>query len=102
MIQFVGNPKLLDCCATTADIWPVIEYCKTKKVIAVDTETTGLSHTSSNMIMLQIGDKDHQFVIDTRYVDIKPLRIILEDNSILKILHNVMFHKKLIVKLNIV
>ena len=101
MIQFVGNPKLLDCCATTTDIWPVIEYCKTKKVIAVDTETTGLSHTSSDMIMLQIGDKDRQFVIDTRYVDVKPLRIILEDNSILKILHNVKFDYKFLMKHNI-
>ena len=101
MIQFVGNPKLLDCCATTNNIWLVVEYCKTKKVIALDTETTGLSHTSSDMIMLQIGDKDYQFVIDTRYVDIKPLRLILEDNSILKILHNVKFDYKFLMKHNI-
>jgi len=101
MIQFVGNPKLLDCCETTNNIWPVVEYCKTKKVIAVDTETTGLSHTSSDMIMLQIGDKDRQFVIDTRYVDVKPLRIILEDSNILKILHNVKFDYKFLMKHNI-
>ena len=101
MIQFVGNPKLLDCCETTNNIWLVVEYCKTKKVIAVDTETTGLSHTSSDMIMLQIGDKDRQFVIDTRYVDVKPLRIILEDSNILKILHNVKFDYKFLMKHNI-
>jgi DNA polymerase-1 len=51
--------------------------------------------------MLQIGDKDRQFVIDTRYVDVKPLRIILEDSNILKILHNVKFDYKFLMKHNI-
>jgi len=101
MIQFVGNPKLLNCCDTCQNVWPVIEYCKNKKVIAVDTETTGLNHTDSDMIMLQIGDDEMQFVIDTRYVDLKPLTLILEEPSILKILHNVKFDYKFLMKHNI-
>ena len=101
MIQFVGNPKLLDCCATCTDLQPVIEYCKDKKVLAIDTETTGLSHVDNDMIMLQIGDENVQFVIDTRYINISPLRGILEDAGIVKILHNVKFDYKFLMKHNI-
>ena len=101
MIQFVGNPKLLDCCATCTDLQPVIEYCKDKEVLAIDTETTGLSHINDDMIMLQIGDENVQFVIDTRYIDISSLRGILEDASIVKILHNVKFDYKFLMKHNI-
>ncbi len=101
MIQFVGNPKLLDCCATCTDLEPVINYCKDKKILAIDTETTGLNHIDDKMIMFQIGDKDMQFVIDTRYIDITPLKFILEDSEILKILHNVKFDYKFIMKHNI-
>ena len=101
MIQFVGNPKLLDCCATGTTLEPVIKYCKDKEVLAVDTETTGLSHIDNDMIMLQIGDENVQFVIDTRYIDISPLKVILEDASIVKILHNVTFDYKFLMKYNI-
>ena len=101
MIQFVGNPKLLDCCATCTDIEPVINYCKDKKVLAIDTETTGLNHTEDKMIMLQIGDDKAQFVIDTRYIDISPLKDILEDVSIVKILHNVKFDYKFLLQYNV-
>jgi len=101
MIQFVGNPKLLDCCATCTDLEPVINYCKDKTVLAIDTETTGLSHIDDDMIMLQIGDENVQFVIDTRYVSIAPLRGVLEDDSIVKILHNVKFDYKFLMKHNI-
>jgi len=101
MINFIGNPRLLKCCATGTDLQLAVNYCKDKKILAVDTETTGLNHTEDKMIMLQIGDKNAQFVIDTRYVDISPLRAILESNSIVKILHNVKFDYKFIMNHNI-
>ena len=101
MIQFVGNPKLLDCCATCTNLEPVINYCKDKKVLSIDTETTGLNHIDDKMIMLQIGDENTQFVIDTRYVDISSLKDILESSSIIKILHNVKFDYKFLLQSNI-
>jgi len=100
MIKFVGNPKLLDCC-DIATMQDVVNYCSDKTVLAVDTETTGLNHIDDTMIMFQIGDKDMQFVIDTRYVSIAPLKFILEDLEIIKILHNVKFDYKFIMKHNI-
>ena len=101
MILFVGNPKILECCATTTTLDTVLTYCEEAKILAVDTETTGLNHIDDNMIMLQIGDDKHQFVIDTRYVDIAPLRAILESDSIVKVLHNVKFDYKFLMKHNI-
>ena len=100
MIKFVGNPKLLDCCEI-ATIQDVIDYCNNKTILAVDTETTGLNHIDDSMIMFQIGDKDVQFVIDTRYVSILPLKSILEDPNTIKVLHNVKFDYKFIMNYNI-
>ena len=77
-------------------ITDVVEYCSTKEVLGVDTETEGFDFTSKKMIMFQIGDKDKQFVVDTRVVDIEPLRDILESKSIIKIFHNAKFDYKFI------
>ena len=92
MITYIGN-------ATTSQdyqyrkrgIDDVVKYCSDKQIIAVDTETNGLDFTSNEIIMLQIGDKDHQFVIDVRSTDISPLKYILEDREKVKVMHNVKF-----------
>ena len=73
-----------------------VEYCTSKPVLAVDTETEGLDFTSDKMIMFQIGDKDNQFVIDTRFISIEPFREVLESDKHLKILHNAKFDYKFI------
>ena len=46
--------------------------------------------------MFQIGDEHQQFVIDTRFVSIEPLRDILESKEIIKIFHNAKFDYKFI------
>tara|TARA_R100000908_G_scaffold65244_1_gene53284 strand:- start:1417 stop:3258 length:1842 start_codon:yes stop_codon:yes gene_type:complete len=76
----------------------VVEYCSTKKVLGVDTETEGFDFTCKKMIMFQIGDEDAQFVIDTRHVSIEPLRSVLENVNITKIFHNAKFDYKFIKK----
>lgn len=73
-----------------------MSYCKDKPVLGVDTETEGFDFTCKKMIMLQIGDKDRQYVIDTRVVDVTPLKDILEDEKIIKIFHNAKFDYKFI------
>jgi len=73
-----------------------VEYCKDKEVLAVDTETEGLDFTSDKMVMFQIGDKDNQYVIDTRFISIEPFREILESDTHLKVLHNAKFDYKFI------
>ena len=84
-------------------------YLKDKKVIGLDIETSrkykkykyrediykpGLDPYFSRICMLQIGDLDNQYIIDVRFVDIAPLKSILEDKSILKVGHNLKFETK--------
>ena len=97
MIKFVGNPRLIDCCGV-GTITEAVEYCESKSILGVDTETTGLNFMEEEMTMLQIGDGDVQFVIDTRAIDISPLRKVLESKHIKKVLHNVTFDYKFLLK----
>ena len=80
----------------TATIQDCVSYCKTKDVLGVDTETEGFDFTCKKMIMLQIGDRDRQYVIDTRVTDITPLKEVLENKNITKIFHNAKFDYKFI------
>lgn len=80
------------------DIQDVVNYCKSKTVLGVDTETEGFDFTCKKMIMFQIGDEDNQFIIDTRTISIEPLREIIEDKNITKIFHNAKFDYKFIKK----
>ena len=98
MITYVQNNPSICPTFKIGCITDVVEYCKDKHILAVDTETEGLDFTCKKMIMFQIGDEDHQFVIDTRSVSIEPLREILESKTILKIFHNAKFDYKFIKK----
>lgn len=62
----------------------------------VDCETTGLDYFNDKVTLLQIGDMEEQFVIDTRSVNIEPLRPFLEDPDIRKVGHNLKFDYKMI------
>jgi len=93
----VGQNALLNVSKIqTVSLEDCVSYCKDKPVLGVDTETEGFDFTCKKMIMLQIGDKDRQYVIDTRTVDVTPLKDILEDEKIIKIFHNAKFDYKFI------
>lgn len=97
MIYFVGPDSAVpyrNC--QTCKIEDVARYCSSKQYLGVDTETEGLDFLIKKMIMFQIGDKEHQFVIDTRTISIEPLRAVLENPNIIKILHNSKFDYKMI------
>jgi DNA polymerase I-like protein with 3'-5' exonuclease and polymerase domains len=96
MITFVSNTTSISDSFKQGTIDDVVKYCKTKRVLGVDTETEGFDFTCKKMIMFQIGDEDQQFVIDTRGVSIEPLRDILESKDIIKIFHNAKFDYKFI------
>ena len=94
-VRFIGtNSPLND--IQTATIQECKAYCESKAVLGVDTETEGFDFTCKKLIMFQIGDKDRQYVIDTRVVDISPLKEILESNNIIKVFHNAKFDYKFI------
>ena len=98
MIYFISNTQSLSPNFESATIDDVVNYCKDKKVLGVDTETEGFDFTTKKMIMFQIGDTDNQYIIDTRFISIEPLREILEDKNIIKIFHNAKFDYKFIKK----
>lgn len=102
-IYYIGPNNLFDLNTTT--IQDCVEYLKNKALIAIDIETTmkfngkygkreGLDPYLSNIVMFQVGDINRQYVIDYRYVDINPLKEILESNHIVKLGHNIKFEYK--------
>ena len=113
MLYYIGkDPKMPFATATVQEAYA---YLKGLSVFALDTETTdkklrdskgklltskvykgGLDPYLSKVIMLQVGDLEKQFVIDTRTEDIAPLLPLFSDPSILKILHNAKFDGKMV------
>lgn len=63
-------------------------------VISLDLETTGLNPLDSRIIVCQIGFGDHEYVIDTRKVDITPILPFLASNKWLKIIFGAKFETK--------
>jgi len=74
-----------------ATVEDAVNYCKSKEILAVDTETTGLNFVRDDMTMFQIGDDTHQYVIDVRDYPLVMFKDILESPNILKIFHNAKF-----------
>lgn len=71
------------------------DYLKTRPVIQVDTETTGLSFVDDVVLTIQLGTEEHQFVFDTRHKPELPLvRELIESSQYKKILHNCTFDYK--------
>ena len=98
MIYFISNTTSISTSFKTATIDDVVKYCEDKDVLGVDTETEGFDFTCKKMIMFQIGDANNQYIIDTRFVSIEPLRKVLESKETIKIFHNAKFDYKFIKK----
>ena len=73
----------------------IIPVLLSRDIWGVDTETTGLDPHKNKVVLLQIGDENTQYVIDTRKVNVEPLRPLFESTAIRKILHNAKFDYKM-------
>ena len=109
MVHFVSNYKV-EGVTDYATIEDVCNYCRDKTLLGIDIETSykfqrntykneniykpGLDPYLSRVIMLQIGDLEHIFVIDTRCIDIAPLVPVLQLKSITYVGHNLRFESK--------
>lgn len=97
MIHFIGNSIYEDVRINNATLKQCLEYCLTKKVLGIDIETSrkfsrnrytskvykpGLDPYLSKVVMLQIGDVDNIFVIDTRVIDPTPLKTLLDKDIV--------------------
>jgi DNA polymerase I-like protein with 3'-5' exonuclease and polymerase domains len=94
-VRFIGPDRQFSK-FSSATIEECVEYCASKRILGVDTETEGFSFITKKMIMFQIGDMDRQYVIDTRFQSIEPLRHVLESKDIVKVFHNAKFDYKFI------
>lgn len=102
MTQFITKKHRPDLVGTSISVTQsldrCISYCSSVKVLAIDTETTGLNFLEDSILLFQIGDSEAQFVIDCTTVDLAPLKPLLLDASIQKVFHNVKFDYKFIRK----
>lgn len=95
-IKYLGGALSFDVDRATPS--ECLNYLRNCKEVSIDIETTGLDPHSSNIVMFQIGDINTQFVIDSRYYNIKFLEPILSNNEIVKIGQNLKFEYKFILK----
>ena len=80
---------------STADVEKIVPEIDAMPIIGVDTETTGLDPFESDLLLLQGGNLDKQYVIDARKCSLEPLRPILESQKV-KVLHNAKFDYKML------
>ena len=62
------------------------DYCRTRKLLGFDTETTGLNVFGGDRpVLIQIGDYERQYLIWVDGTDIEPLWDVLVDPQVLKV-----------------
>jgi len=66
----------------------VCETLKDQPVIGVDTESDSFHHYQEKVCLIQVSDRDTDYIVDPLKVpDLAPLKVLLEDPKILKVLH---------------
>lgn len=110
-IIYIGENILLEDNLKRGTIAQCVNYLNTQKVIGLDIETSfkfdgkykeeGLDPHLSNIVMLQIGTLECQYVIDVRCINLEPLKNILESPDIVKVGHNIKFEYKHLLNHNI-
>ena len=78
------HPEII-CCGVNQ----VLEYLEKLEWLGYDSETLGLDPYTSEMITIQLGDANHQFVIDVTSIDIQYFKDILERKPLIG--HNMKF-----------
>lgn len=112
MIYYLGNIELLRIDNEKIKICSkedVLNYINSKKEIVLDIETCrkfekyqylenvyqpGLDPYFSKICMIQLGDENNQYVIDSRVIDCNFLIPFFENKNITKIIHNAQFECK--------
>lgn len=69
-----------------------LKYFENHKSIQLDTETQGKDPHTKKILSLQLGDRENQFVIDCRKVDIRVFKDLIESKVIIG--HNLKFDYK--------
>lgn len=91
MIYLVTNQRSLFDSAvfSMATVNEAIEYLETLEVIGFDTETRGMDPYTNDLLSMQLGDEQRQYVVDCLTVDPKEFKELLESKIL--IMHNAKF-----------
>ena len=102
MIYFIGSTTpLFNDRYTKSTFEDCLSYFQDKEFIEVDTETTGLDPHGENIICIQLGDPENQFVIEWLYADIDKLKEFFSDSNKTFIFQNAKFDLKFLMKYDI-
>ena len=87
MINWIGNRGWDNIPSSSSD--ECVKYLQQLDYISLDTETEGFDPHTKKLLLLQVGNKERQYVIDCLSTNITPLKEILETKIIL--MHNASF-----------
>ena len=91
MIYLVSNQQSMFNSAgySMSSIEESLEYLEKLDIIGFDTETMGMDPYTCELLSMQLGDNDKQYVIDCTTIDPKEYKDILEKKEL--IMHNAKF-----------
>ena len=81
---------------TDAELPPAVEALRGFPVLAVDTETNGLDPFDSKLLLVQVASPQVCYIVDAQHVNLEPLKALLEDTKVLKLLQNAKFDYKML------
>lgn len=85
------STTIIEICGDDGLMQEMYEYCKAKKIVGYDSETTGLNFFKDRMVLAQIGDFDRQYLIWLDHTNPEMLLRVLRDPDIVKIGLNLKF-----------
>tara|TARA_R110000822_G_scaffold152136_4_gene291428 strand:+ start:1721 stop:3595 length:1875 start_codon:yes stop_codon:yes gene_type:complete len=98
MRYFIGNKILESEHYSMSNVEDCLSYFAEQLEIELDTETTGLDPHTKELLCIQLGTPDRQYVIDTTCTLISRFKPLLEDKSKLFLLQNAKFDLKFLFK----
>ena len=78
-----------------------LKLLESLSIVGLDTETSGLDPYTNNLLLLQLGCKDFQIVIDTTTIDVTKYKDYLESDNRVFLGWNLKFDLKWLYKYNI-
>lgn len=79
-----------------AGLQKVLSWLNERRFTCLDTEASGLDPYRAKLITLQLGDKEQQWVIDARTVNLEPLRPAIESYRLIKLGQNLKYDWQLL------
>ncbi len=96
-LKFDPNKPKYEYITSHSEAEKVFEKLKDEKMLAVDVEASSLDPFTGILFLVQIGTAHISYVFDARTVSLKDISLykqIMEDNKVIKLLHNASFDYK--------